>query len=139
MKNAAARPLATVSMAAGWSLVGMMRMSRLSFSLACVSQRILLVPAVETTVLPFMSSSFLRLDDFLAAKRVAVTKVVGANATCCWRSTVLVAEPQTRSTVPLATSGMRVDEVTGTRLTLICAMPSLALMASTAFSQISIE
>src|SRR5690606_41688073 len=100
-------------------------------SLAAVAQRILLVPAVETTILPFKSSSVLILDDFLATKRVAVINVVGAKATCTWRSTVLVDDPQTMSTVPFATSGIRVDGVTGTYLMSIFSMPSWVLRAST--------
>src|SRR5690606_34567018 len=101
------------------------------WSLAPVAHRMLLVPAVDTTVLPFRSSRLLMFDDFLATKRVAVTKVVGANVTCAWRSTVLVDEPQFRSTVPLASSGIRVDDVTGTTLTLILSMPSFSFRAST--------
>ena len=71
------------------------------------------VPDVDTSVLPFRSSSFVRPADFFDTKRFAVTNVVSTNATCCWRSMLFVVEPHSRSTVPLAISGMRVADVTG--------------------------
>ena len=73
----------------------------------------LVVPEVETIVLPLRSSIVLRLADFFETKRFAVTKWVMVKATCFSRSRLLVVEPHSRSTVPLAISGMRVDEVTG--------------------------
>src|SRR5690606_22314242 len=103
------------------------------------SQRRLLVPAVETTVAPFRSARSLTLDDLSEAKRVDVTKVVGAKLTCCWRCSLLVAEPQLMSTVPLATSGIRVDDVTETSLMVSCSSPSFCLSASTMPWQMSME
>src|SRR5690606_6621883 len=117
----------------------MMFIPNFCWSFAPVTQRILLVPAVDTMVFPFKSSRLLMLEDFFATKRVAVTKVVGANVTCAWRSLVLVDDPQFRSTVPLASKGIRVDDVTGTSLMLIFSMPSLACTALTTSWQISME
>ena len=51
-------------------------MPRLREALSSVSCLMLLVPAVDTTVLPLRSSSFIRLSAFLAMKRLAVTKWV---------------------------------------------------------------
>src|SRR5881397_2444380 len=91
----------------------------------------LVVPEVDTTVLPLRSSSFLRFDAFLLTKRFAVTKCVIVKATCFWRSRLLVVEPHSRSTVPLAIRGMRVAEVTGFSFTWRFGILSSALTAST--------
>ena len=72
----------------------------------------LVVPAVETMVLPFRSASVLMFDDFFDTQRLAVTKCVIVNQTCFWRAMLLVVEPHSRSMVPLAISGMRLAEVT---------------------------
>jgi hypothetical protein len=77
----------------------------------------LVEPEVDTTVLPLRSSTVFRLLAFFDMNRLAVTKCVIVNATCFCRSRVLVVEPHSRSTVPLAISGMRVADVTGLSLT----------------------
>src|SRR5258708_32187596 len=91
----------------------MMLMPRLRAALASVSCLMLVVPDVDTTGLPLRSSIELRLLDFFETKRVAVRKCVLVKATCFRRSALLVVDPHSRSIVPLANSGIRVDEVTG--------------------------
>ena len=101
------------------------------------------VPDVDTSVLPLRSSSLFRLADFLDTKRLAVTKVIMSvcrrKETCCWRSVLFVVEPHSRSIVPLAISGMRVADVTGTVSTVRFGSFSSVLTASTIFMQRSIE
>ena len=63
--KATARSVSTIRNASAWSLAGMMLMLRLRAALASVSCLMLVVPAVETTVLPFRSSIELILLDFL--------------------------------------------------------------------------
>ena len=72
----------------------------------------LVVPAVETMVLPFRSASVFSFADFFDTQRLAVTKCVMVNQTCSWRAMLLVVEPHSRSMVPFAISGMRLAEVT---------------------------
>ena len=48
---------------------------------------------------------------FFTAAVMLVTKWLGAKATCCCRWTVLVVVAQSRSTVPLVSSGIRLVEV----------------------------
>src|SRR5260370_35435159 len=72
----------------------------------------LVVPAVETMVLPFRSLSDLSLADFLETQRFAVTKCVMVNDTSFWRARLLVVEPHSRSMVPFAMIGIRFAEVT---------------------------
>ena len=66
-------------------------------------------------------------------------KVRCEKSACFWRVSVLVVEPHSRSTVPLATSGMRVCDTTGMRRTLRSGIFSSAFTASTTFSHRSIE
>src|SRR3978361_1300938 len=91
----------------------MMLTPRLRAALASVSCLMLVVPEVETTDLPLRSSIELILLDFLETKRLAVRKWVLVKEICFWRSTLFVVEPHSRSMVPLAGRGMRVDRVTG--------------------------
>ena len=65
----------------------MMFMPRFLSVLICVMSFRLLVPAVETMVLPFRSFSVLMFDDFFDTQRLAGMKCVLVKATCCWRST----------------------------------------------------
>src|ERR1700676_5684803 len=95
----------------------MMLMPRLRAALASVSCLMLVVREVETTDLPLRSSIELILLDFFETKRLAVRKCVLVNQTCFCRSALLVVEPHSRSTVPLAISGMRGADVTGLSLT----------------------
>ena len=97
------------------------------------------VPAVATRVLPFMSASVLMFDDFLLSSRLPITNMVGANATCCWRSRLLVVEPHSRSMVPFAISGMRLAEVTGFIATFSLGSPSSVRSAPTTFMHRSTE
>src|SRR3954464_4839296 len=75
------------------------------------------VPDVETTVLPLRSATAFRLLAFFETKRFAVRKYVFVNATWFCRSRLFVVDPHSRSTVPLAISGIRVADVTGLSLT----------------------
>ena len=110
--NATARPVSTIWNASGWPLAEMMFMPRFCAALISVICLMLVVPAVETMVLPFRSCSVLSLADFFDTQRLAVTKWVMVNHTCSWRATLLVVEPHSRSMVPFAISGMRLAEVT---------------------------
>src|SRR6266480_6393956 len=92
----------------------------------------------ETTDLPLRSSIELRLLDFLETKRVAVRKWVLVNATCFRRSGLLVVDPHSRSMVPLASNGMRVDDVTGLNSTLRLSSLSSFFTVSTILPQMSI-
>src|SRR5262247_494918 len=67
------------------------------------------------------------------------TKNVKENATCFCRFVMLAVEPHSMSTVPLATSGMRVAEVTGLYLTSRFGVPRCAFTASTTCRHRSIE
>src|SRR5512144_1758417 len=96
------------------------------------------VPEVVETVLPFRSASVLMPEFFFTAAVTLITKYVGPNETCFWRSTLFVVEPHSMSIVPFCSSGMRFDEVTGCRLTLRSGILSSALTASTTFMQRSI-
>src|SRR6185436_8402255 len=95
----------------------------------------LLVPAVDTTVLPFRSFRVFRFDDFLDTQRLAGMKLVLVNETCCWRSMLFVVEPHSRSIVPLAISGMRLAEVTSWYFTSILGSFSSDFTASTMRAQ----
>ncbi|MNN68520.1 hypothetical protein D3C81_1842360 [compost metagenome] len=81
------------------------------------------VPAVVTTFLPARSGKSLYLafsglpSCALVSRRVPTSKIPTEKATCCWRSTLLVVEPHSTSTVPFCTSGIRVWEVTRLYLT----------------------
>src|SRR5437660_716935 len=116
----------------------MMLMPRLRAALASVSCLMLVVPEVETTDLPLRSSIELRLLDFLETKRVAVRKWVLVKATCFRRSGLLVVDPHSRSMVPLASNGIRVDDVTGLNSTERLSSLSSFFTASTILEQISI-
>src|SRR5258707_15147150 len=109
----------------------MMFTPRLRAALASVSCLMLVVPEVETTGLPLRSSIELILLDFLETKRLAVRKWVLVKAICFWRSALLVVDPHSRSTGPLAGSGIRVDDVTGLSLTSGLSGLSSAFTAST--------
>src|SRR5437879_11332099 len=110
--NAAARPVSTIWNASGWPLAEMMFMPRFFAALISVIPLMLVVPAVETMVLPLRLSSLSSLADFFATQRFAVTKWVIVNETSFWRAMLLVVEPHSRSMVPFAISGMRFAEVT---------------------------
>src|ERR1700704_5625677 len=116
----------------------MMLTPRLRAALASVSCLMLVVPEVETTDLPLRSSIELILLDFWETKRLAVRKWVLVKETCFWRSALLVVEPHSRSTVPLAISGIRLAEVTSWYLTSSFGIFRSALTASTIFAHRSI-
>jgi hypothetical protein len=61
----------------------------------------------------------------------------GENATCFCRSTRLVVEPHSMSTVPFCTSGMRLAEVTAWYLMSMAGIFSSVFSASTMRLQIS--
>src|SRR5215470_1714742 len=110
--KAIARPVSTIWKASGWPLAEMMFMPRFCAALISVICLMLVVPAVETMVLPFRSASVLMFEDFFATQRFAVTKWVIVKDTSFWRAMLLVVEPHSRSIVPFAISGMRFAEVT---------------------------
>src|ERR1700720_559431 len=116
----------------------MMLAPRLRAALASVSCLMLVVPEVETTDLPLRSSIELSFEAFLETKRVAVRKWVLVKATCFRRSGLLVVEPHSRSMVPLASNGIRVDEVTGLNSTASLSSLSSLFTASTILKQMSI-
>src|SRR6266481_7329122 len=91
----------------------MMLTFRLRAALASVSCLMLVVPDVEATDLPLRSSIEPSLLAFFETKRVAVRKWVLVKETCFRRSVLLVVDPHSRSMVPLASNGMRVDDVPG--------------------------
>ena len=72
----------------------------------------LVEPAGDTIVLPLRSLIEPIFDSTLETKRLAVRKCVLVYQTCCCRSALLVVLPHSRSIVPLANSGMRVEAVT---------------------------
>src|SRR6267143_1750490 len=92
-------------------------MPRFFWPFSSVICLMLVVPEVDTTVLPLRSLRVLRFEAFLLTKRFAVTKWVIVNDTCFCRWRLLVVEPHSRSTVPFAINGIRVAEVTGFSLT----------------------
>ena len=59
------------------------------------------------------------------------------NATCFCRAGLLVVLPHSMSMVPLASSGMRVEPVTGVSVTLRPGMSRRVFSASTTFMQMS--
>src|ERR1700745_1226906 len=91
----------------------MMLMPRLRAALVSVSCLMLVVPEVEATDLPLRSPIELSFEDFFETKRVAARKGVWVTQPCFGRWALLVGEPHSRSMVPLANSGIRVDDVTG--------------------------
>src|SRR5713101_3327973 len=91
----------------------------------------LVVQAVETTVLPLKSGRVLRFADFFATQLLAVTKLVMVNHTCSCRAKLFVVEPHSRSIVPFAISGMRFAEVTSWYLTSSLGILSSLFTAST--------
>src|SRR6202008_4706008 len=109
--SATARPVSTIWNASGWPWAEMMFMPRFWAALISVICLMLVVPAVETMVLPLRSLSVLMFDDFFATQRLAVTKWVLVNQTVFWRSRLFVVDPHSRSIVPLAISGIRLAEV----------------------------
>src|ERR1700730_3618997 len=113
-------------------------MPRWRAALVSINCLILLVPEVEATDLPLRSSIELSLLAFFEMKRVAVRKWVLVKATCFRRSGLLVVDPHSRSMVPLASNGIRVDEVTGLNSTASLSALSSFFTASTIFRQISI-
>ena len=74
----------------------------------------MVVPGSTTSVLPPRSSTDLMPEFLRTRSLVPVMKVVNVNAAWLWREKVLVVEPHSRSTVPLASSAKRVCGVTGT-------------------------
>src|SRR5215831_3188321 len=93
------------------------------------------VPEVVEMVLPPRSARLLMPELFLTAAVTLITKYVGPNDTCFWRSTLLVVDPHSMSMVPFCRSGMRLEDVTGCRLTLRFGIFSSAFAASTTFMQ----
>ena len=98
-----------------------------------------LVPEVAATARPFRSCRLRMPLDFGTMSLVLTTKVVRLNATSFCRSRLLTVEPHSRSTVPLAISGMRFEEVTTCFFTCRSRSLSSRLAASTTFMHRSTE
>ena len=110
--KAAARPLSNIKKDSPWSLAEMMLMPIFLSSLSFLIRRSEVVPAVVTKVLPFKSAKSLIPESLAVNKRVPISKKPFEKATCFWRSSLLVVEPHSKSTVPFCTNGIRVCEVT---------------------------
>src|SRR6201992_1499610 len=116
----------------------MMLIPRLRAALTSVSCLMLLVPEVDATDLPLRPSIELSLLACVGTKRVAVRKWLLVKETCDRRSGLLVVEPHSRSMVPLASNGMRDDDVSGLNSTSSLSSLSSFFQASTILGQISI-
>src|SRR5271165_2371314 len=103
-------------------------------SFACL---MFVVPDVETTVLPFRSAIELMPLDFFVTYLDSDRKCAFVNDTCFARSALFVVEPHSRSTVPFAISGIRVEEVTATYLVWMLSFLSSFFTASTTLAQMS--
>ena len=95
------------------------------------------VPAVPTTVLPLKSAIDLILLDFFVTYLLSERKCALVKAACLARSALFVVEPHSRSTVPFAISGMRVEDVTAMYFVWILSSLSSLLTASTILAQMS--
>ncbi|MCY1245943.1 hypothetical protein D9M72_591350 [compost metagenome] len=135
--NATARPDSSVRNDWPWSLVLMMFMPSFWSSFILRSRRSDVVPAVVTMFLPFRSAQSLMPASFFTMMRVPMMKMELVNATCFWRSRLLVVEPHSMSMVPFCSSVMRFCEVIGISLTCRFGSFSWSLMASTIFMLIS--
>ncbi len=75
-----------------------------------------MVPGITATRFPLRSDTRLIADAAVTSKLPPSTKVMLVKSTCSWRASVLVVDPHSMSTVPLATEVMRSCGVTGTHL-----------------------
>src|SRR3984893_3285774 len=116
----------------------MMLTPTLRAALASVSCLMLVVPEVETTDLPLRSSIELIWLDFFETKRVTTRKWVLVKETYLRRWALLVVEPRSRSIVPLARKGRRVDDVTEVNSPASLSSLSSFFTASTILEQMSI-
>ena len=66
-------------------------------------------------------------------------KMLFENATCFWRSRLLVVEPHSKSIVPFCSSEMRFCEVIGVSLTCSFCTPSFFSTPATIMLEISCE
>ena len=66
MKNATARPVSTIRNASAWSFAVRIDRPRFCFAFSSVTHLRLVVPDVDTTVLPLRSASVLMFDAFFA-------------------------------------------------------------------------
>ena len=112
------------------SILNFAARSRIVFSLV--------VPEVTMTLRPARSRNDLTGEPFFTSSLVPETKKVGENATCFWRSRLLVVEPHSRSTCPDATAAMRESDVTGCHL-METVRPTSSPIASTSCLHRSIE
>ena len=69
----------------------------------------LVVPAVTTTVFPARSRYERIGEPRRTSSLVPETKMTGENATCFWRSRLLVVEPHSRSARPETMASIRVS------------------------------
>ena len=112
--KAAARPLSRMRKDSPWSLALVILMPSFFSSFSLRKRRSAVVPAVTTAFLPARSGKSWMPLSLRVSSRVRTMKMVLENATCFWRSRLLVVEPHSMSTVPFCTSGIRFCEVTGT-------------------------
>src|SRR5262245_44270468 len=117
----------------------MMVMPSLPSLLSLLTNSAVLVPAVTATVLPRKSSAVLMSLLVRVIHLNCGTKNVYEKPTCACRLVILAVEPHSTSTVPLATRGRRVADVTGLYLTLRFGRASFAFTASTTCLHSSIE
>src|SRR5947207_14228091 len=104
--KAAARPVSTIWKASGWPFAEMMFKPRFCAALISVIPLMLVVPAVETTVLPFRSCRVLRFADVFATQRLAVTQCVLVDHTCPCRGQWVVHERHATPIRPFVLCGM---------------------------------
>src|SRR5262249_14436061 len=121
------------------SLPCMMVMPSLPSLFILLTNSAVLVPAVTATFFARRSSAFLMSLLVRVIHLNCGTKNVYENPTCVCRLVMLAVEPHSMSTVPLATSGRRVADVTGLYLTGRLGRPSFAFTASTTCLHSSIE
>ena len=94
------------------------------FLSAAASAFSVVVPGMTATFLPPRSATRLTADAVVTRRLPPSTKVMLVKSTRSWRESVLVVDPHSMSTVPLATDVMRSSGVTGTHFTLRLGRPS---------------
>src|SRR5262249_19253761 len=117
----------------------MMVMPSLPSLFILLTNSAVLVPAVTATGLPRKSSGPLMPVLVRAIQLNCGKKNVQENPPCACGLVIWAVEPHSMSTVPLATRGRRVADVTGLYLTLRFGRASFAFTASTTCLHSSIE
>ncbi len=110
--NASASAFCTISNDLSWSLPSSSFSSSARTLSRSVNSFTVVVPFVVTTRLPRKSDQLTMPESARTTMRAVATKCGIVNATCLRRSTLFVVEPHSRSALPSAIAGMRVDGVT---------------------------